>query len=498
MPSIFCGIDVGTQGARCAMVRDDGEVIAQAEAALEPSHTQLPKGWFEQEPSAWLSAVCTALSGAIAGLDTRPALRDHVVAVSVTSTSGTLCVLDAEHRPLVPAIMYNDTRSRYEDARRPSPAGQVHRAGAAVADALGYRFGSSFGLPKIYWLKERRPEIFEKADLFLSPTDYVIAWLTGEWRRSDETNMLKFGYDLLANRWPAFIEKKLGIPIRMFPAVQKPGEQAGRVTAERAAQTGLAEGTPVAAGMTDGCASQMSSGAVAPGQYCTTIGTTMVVKGVSKDLLLDPAGRVYCHRHPEGWWLPGGASNTGAECLAEQFGPGETEERGRRALDVSPTDLVIYPLVGRGERFPFLNSDAEGFVLGDPRGRDELFAAHLEGVACLERLAYETLAQIGAEVGDTIYSAGGGARSDAWLQIRADTLRRTVRRAQATGAATGAAVVAASMEHYDTITQAAGAMVRIETEVEPRPDRARAYEEKYARFRKECVERGYIPADWPH
>ena len=160
--------------------------------------------------------------------------------------------------------------------------------------------------------------------------------------------------------------------------------------------------------MTDGCASQISSGAAAPGQYNTTIGTTMVVKGVSEQLLLDPAGRIYCHRHPQGWWLPGGASNTGAECLAVEFGPDETERRSARALQHSPTRVVCYPLLGRGERFPFMRPEAAGFVLGTPRDRDELFCAYLEGVACLERLAFETLEGLGARVGDTIYSAGGG------------------------------------------------------------------------------------------
>lgn len=490
MPAVFCGIDVGTQGARCLIVRADGRPVGAGECALPPSQAALPEGWAEQEPGAWLAAVRAALAQALRALNRRPPFPDTVAALSVTGTSGTLCVLGSDHRPLVPAIMYDDSRSTRE-------AAAVQEAGSAVAGKLGYRFNFSFALPKALWLKRRRPEILARAALLLSPADYVTGWLTGNWARSDQTNVLKWGYDVLEDRWPDFIEKDLGIPLALLPAVQLSGSRAGAVTAARAAELGLPPGTPVAAGMTDGCASQFAAGAVSPGQFSTTIGTTMVIKGVSERLLLDPKGRIYCHRHPAGWWLPGGASNAGAECLAVEFGDEETRSRSADALDHSPTGLVAYPLVGKGERFPFHAPDARRFLIGTPRDRDELFAAYLEGVACLERLAYETLEDLGAPVGDTISSAGGGSRSDAWLQIRADTLGRRVQRPALTGAAMGAALLAASLAEYGVLTAAVRAMVRVERAVEPRPDLTAAYSEKYTRFRDECTRLGYLTRPWP-
>lgn len=480
---VFCGIDVGTQGARCVLVGEEGKLLGQGRSTFGPPPRDLPEGWFEQDPTAWTDGVKAALGEALKGLD-----GGGVSAVGVTSTSGSVCVLDAAHKPLMPAIMYNDSRSGEE-------AATVQRAGTGLAARLGYRFTPSFALPKILWIQRQRPEVYAQADLFLSPTDYVIGWLTGNWRRSDQTNVLKWGYDLLDESWPDFIEDELGLSLSLFPIVQKPGALAGHLTAERCEELGLPTGTPVAAGMTDGCASQIASGAVAPGQYNTTIGTTLVVKGVSRDLLLDPLGRVYCHRHPAGWWLPGGASNTGAECLAVEFGPEETKQRSARALDNSPTSLVAYPLTGKGERFPFLAPEAVGFLLGTPRDRDELFAAYLEGVACLERLAFETLVELGAEVGDTIFSAGGGTRSEAWCQIRADTLNKAVLRTRgsaATGAAMGAAILAASLERYGSVNEAGRAMVHVERAVEPRVDRLAAYAAKYEQFMDECYSRGYL------
>jgi len=483
---LFCGIDLGTQGARCVVVDEAGALLAEASQALERSATgRGPQGRFEQDPARWLEAVRAAVCGAVQSLATSGRSPGELSAIGVTSTSGTVCALDRDFEPLRPAIMYSDSRSSDE-------AEQVQQAGTELAASLGYRFKPSFALPKILWLKHNEPDCFERARLFVSPTDFVIGWLTGRWGTTDQTNALKWGYDLLRWHWPHFIEAKLGILLEKLPRVEMSGQRVGDLCAARANELGLPCGIPVAAGLTDGCASQVSSGAVRPGDFNTTIGTTLVLKGVTRRLLLDAEGRIYCHRHPCGWWLPGGASNTGAECLAVEFGQQETELRSARALSVSPTDLVAYPLVGKGERFPFSCPEAEVFLLGEPRSRDELFAAYLEGVACLERLAFEVLRGLGAEVGERVFSAGGGSRSEAWLQIRADVLGRAILRPAVSGAAMGAAITAASMKCYRDLAEAAAAMVKIEMRKTPRPDFASAYAEKYDRFRAECVRRGYI------
>lgn len=481
---LFCGIDLGTQGARCALVSQGGEVAAEGSAALGTG--SLASGdRFEQDPAGWLEAVSRCVADAVRRLHGTGGSPGDVAGIGVTSTSGTVCMLDDSHRPLGRAVMYSDSRSGQEAER-------VQEAGRELTASLGYRFKPSFALPKILWLKNHRPELVERTALFLPPTDLVIGWLTGQWGVTDRTNALKYGYDLLNDRWPDFIERDLGIPLAKLPRVVTTGHRVGELRAERVGELGLPAGTPVAAGLTDGCASQMSSGAVKPGDFNTTIGTTLVMKGVTKELLIDPEGRIYCHHHPQGWWLPGGASNTGAECLAKEFGDEETPERSLRALSASPTSLVAYPLVRRGERFPFSRPDAEGFLLGEPASRDELFAGFLEGVACVERLALEMLQELGARPGHRILSAGGGARSGAWLQIRADILDRRVARPAVTGAAMGAAIVAASMIQYADIAEAAENMVSIEEEKSPRSRHRAAYDEKYRRFRAECARRGYI------
>lgn len=483
---LVLGIDVGTQGARVVACDGSGRVEALAERSFRADGpSNLPSGWIEQDPNEWWRATMTALQQVIQTLIGKGHLVSIIRGVSVTSTSGTVVAVDAAGVSLGLALMYNDRRAEAE-------AREVNEAGAALAEKLGYRFGSSFALPKLLWLRRHDPDRFRAARWFLSPTDFIVGKLTGRFGITDYTNALKTGYDLVEQRWPAFIEDRLGIPLERLPQVVAPGVRVGGVVAEVFQQTGLPEDTPVVAGMTDGCASQVSTGAIAPGQWNSTLGTTLVLKGVTPQIIRDPAGRVYCHRHPDGHWLPGGASNTGGECIARRFDPKNLDALGARAKRLTPTNLIAYPLVRVGERFPFANPKAEGFLLGEARDEAELYTAYLEGVGYVERLSYEVLGQLGAEIGGPIHAAGGATRSAVWLQIRANILQKSLVVPVESGGAMGAAIIAAGGTVHEGIVAASRAMVRLNPPVEPQAKRWAAYEERYARFCAELRHRGYL------
>jgi len=482
---LVLGIDVGTQGARVLASDRVGQVVASVEEPFDSYFTTgLPDRWVEQAPQMWWQAVRAAILHLMQELR-RQNTAATIETLSITSTSGTVVMVDGSGRPLRPALMYNDGRAQEE-------ALQVQHAGQQLAAALGYRFNPSFALSKILWLRLNEPALFDSAHRFIHAADYVVGCLSGEYGISDFSNALKTGYDLHRNCWPDFIEKDLGIPLAKLPQVVPPSTPITTVSQKVAEETGLPADIPIMTGMTDGCASQISTGAVAPGDWCSTLGTTLVVKGVTRALLLDPQGRIYSHKHQDGYWLPGGASNTGGEALAQRFPREEWEAYNNQALSLSPTDVIVYPLARRGERFPFACPSAEGFVSGDTNNRAVSYAAHLEGVAYLERLAYDMLSDLGAEVGDTIFSAGGATHSRPWTQIRADVLGRILVRPEATGGAMGAAILAAAGTWYDGIIPAARAMVHIVDSVSPRPGLAAAFADRYQRFRLECAHRGYI------
>ncbi|MGW2407124.1 FGGY-family carbohydrate kinase [Streptomyces sp. NPDC001739] len=476
---VWLGLDLGTQSARCAAVDGTGRVLA---TAARPLTGRRDGNRHEQDPEEWWQALAAACREALTGRDPR-----RIRGLAVDGTSGTILLADAHGTPLTPGLMYDDGRAA-------DRATAVNTAGAAVWQELGYRsMQPSWALPKLVALLADGPEPPPGARL-LHQVDLITWRLAGHQVAGDASHALKTGYHLVEERWPDEVMRQLGVPLGLLPEVVRPGTVLGTVCAPAAAATGIPEGTPLVAGMTDGCAAQIGAGALAPGAWNSVLGTTLVLKGTSPHLVRDPAGVVYCHRGPDDTWLPGGASSSGAGVLTRHF-PGEDLDAlttRAAALDPDAADAVAYPLVSTGgERFPFRAPDAEPFLLGRPATRAEEFHAHLLGVACLERLCFDYLDHLGAPVDGPLTLTGGGARNAYWCQLRADVLGRPVRLPEQAEGAVGMAVLAATADGTP-LADAAAAMVRIDREIRPDPLRTARHLTVYLRFVDELTRRGWL------
>jgi sugar (pentulose or hexulose) kinase len=277
----------------------------------------------------------------------------------------------------------------------------------------------------------------------------------------------------------------------MLPKIVLPGVTIGQMTTEAAAMTGLHAGIPVVSGCTDGTAGCLASGASNPGDLNITLGTTLVFKAISAGPLIDPDGAIYNHRHPAGGFLPGAASNAGAEWVAKYFGKTDLDALSRQIADSLPSGQIAYPLVKTGERFPFSSASAKGFGLDSIDNPAARLAAGMEGIAFLERLGIEKLQRLGLSISDRIFATGGAASNETWLRIRASVNRRSYAIAQNPECAAGAAILAASAILGDC-GEAIRTMVRIAKQVEPDGHLAEQYDRQYQRFCDELCQRGYL------
>ena len=483
--ALVVGVDMATAAVRAVASDEQGRTVGEARAAL-PAPSRPRPGWSEQDASAWWPAVVGVLSELTGGLGDR---RRAIVAVSVCGTSGTVVALDADGRALGPALMYDDQRSEDE-------AESAQAAGAERWESLGLRIRPTFGLPKWGWLASQERQGSSSVARLVHAPDVVVTQLLGRPAPTDWSHALKSGYDPLRQEWAAEALSALGIDQDLLPEVLRPTERAGTVTHEAAEATGLPEGCEVRLGMSDACASQLAAGAGSPGQYVSVLGSTLVLKGASEQLVTDPAGVVYSHRHPDGWWLPGGASNTGARALPERFPDADLAELDRRAAEHGPARSVVYPLVGRGERFPFAEPEAEGFALEEPAdggdGGDEVerYRATLEGVAFVERLGYDRLRDLGAAVDGPVSVTGGGSRSRVWNRIRATVLGMSVLEKPDAGTAAGACILAAAGSLHPDLSTACEEMALDGEEVAPEDGEREALEGSYRRFVEAVRERG--------
>ncbi|MFE0145876.1 FGGY-family carbohydrate kinase [Nonomuraea sp. NPDC059007] len=506
--SVWVGIDLGTQSVRAMAVTGDGEVLG---TAARPLTSRRDGDRHEQDPERWWDQLAAACAEALANVE--PA---RVAGVAVDATSGTILLTTKDGAPVTPALMYDDRRAAAELDR-------VNDVGGQVWARLGYqRMQANWALPKLLWLlRSAGPGV-----RLAHQSDFVTRRLAGEPVATDLSNALKTGVDLIAEDWPTAVMDALGVPPDVLPPVVRPGARIGSVCARAARETGLPEGTPILAGTTDGCAAQLGAGAIRVGSWNSVLGTTLVLKGVTRDLIHDPLGVVYSHRAPDGSWLPGGASSTGTGVLSaalpgrdltalsreatirdhatrrstdrERTGrkSGDHARAGRGSADREGSGLegsgrwsgnqgragrsvpsVIYPLVSPGERFPFAAADARSFTLGTPADDVETYMAILRGAAYVERLCFDYLDLLGAPVDGEIILTGGATRSAYGNQLRADVLGRPVTLRETAEPALGMAALAASAD-----------LARTREIVEPRPRDA----EPYLRFVEELRARGWL------
>jgi len=479
---LFVGIDTGTGGVRAMAVTESGHVAARSQLDLDPALLHISPDLHEQPPEAWWEAVCDACAALMAQIRTRGVPGARLAAVAVDGTSGTLVCLDKDGQPVRPSMMYNDPRGAGE-------AEELNALGASTCGKLGYRFKSSFALAKLAWVHRNEPAVFERTALVAHQADFIVRRLTGTRAASDFSNALKTGYDLIDERWPEWLDAAYR---ERLPDVVAPGTRVGAVCPDAAARTGLPEGLAVAAGATDGTAACIASGASRPGDINTTVGTTLVFKAISDRIGTHPDGIVYSHRLPGDRWLPGAASNTGAEWTTALFPGEDLAALDRAAQSRLPSPILAYPLVRQGERFPFLCASAEGFCVPEADDHVDRFAAYLQGTALVERMACEVLEGVIGETTGEVFSTGAASGSDPWLQCRADVTGRVMHRPAHPESAFGSAILAAACVHFPELGEACRRMVRIERTFEPDGANREAYEAIFARFQEELKKRGYL------
>lgn len=391
---VVLGVDVGTSAVRCVALDADGRVVAMARRPLPPPDVDGRR--ITQDPRLWWAAADAAIAQTTAALDAR-----RIAAIAVDGTSGTLLLADAAGEPLSDGWLYHEASCTDEAARI---------AGAAPDDSPAR--GVASPLARLLHLQPRVPQ----ARHVLHQADWITGRLCGRFGVSDENNVLKLGYDIRARRWAQWLDA-LGVRREWLPEVVAPGTPVGALAPALARRWGLRHDVVVAAGTTDGVASFLATGACEPGDAVTSLGSTLVVKLLSERPVFAPAHGVYSHRLGE-HWLAGGASNSGGAVLLRFFDVAQIESLSRRLDPERDSGLDYYPLPGVGERFPAADPTLPPRL--EPRPADDalFLQGMLEGMAAIERLAYERIAGLGAGGPSRVFSVGGGARNPAWSRIR--------------------------------------------------------------------------------
>jgi xylulokinase len=481
---LFLGIDVSTTAAKALLIDHRGAIVASASTPLS---VQTPKPrWSEQDPQEWWKGTVRSIREALdlAGVD-----ATKVEAIGLTGQMHGLVLLDRERRVLRPAILWNDQRTGAEcDEIRARLGGRDRLVQLTGNDAL-----TGFTAPKIVWVRNHEPGVYDQTRLILVPKDYVRLRLTDvpAMDKADGSGTLLF--DIRARDWSEEVLASLGIPRAWLPDTFEGPEITGRVTAGAAQETGLVEGTPVMAGAGDQAAGAVGAGAVRPGVVVLTLGTSGVVFASTDRPLVERQGRLhaFCHAVPNRWHFMGVtlAAAGSLQWYRDTLAGGESFEAlvGEAGEAEAGCDGLAFLPYLSGERTPYADPMARASFVGLTvrHRRAHLTRAVLEGVAFSMKDCFALLGDAGVPGVGQVRVAGGGARSSLWRRILASVLDvELVTVNSMEGASFGAALLAGvGASAWPDIDSACESTIAITGRDQPDAGWTAAYHAAYARYR---------------
>jgi len=483
----FIGLDGGTGGARAIITDTDGHVIGMA---THDYATNFPRpGWAEHTPEDWWQAAILAV---------RHAVRDSGIsaadirAISADGTSSTLVALDENLQPVMPAILWMDNRAAAQ-ARRMTASGDpaLRRSRRGVS--------SEWMIPKILWLKETRPGLFEKTRWFIEMTDYLALRLTGRLTLGLNHITNRWFYDGRRGGWPTSFFDRVGLSgiTERFPDEILPlGQPLGRLGSEAADALGLMRETTVVANGTDAYVAMVGLDVCEAGRTAFITGSSHLVLPMTDQdvevpgifgphpdcvipgLFVMEGGQVSSGSIVR-WWHDhigrlGGGPDTYARMLAE------AEE-----IPIGADGLVALDF-WQGNRNPYIDYDLQGALWGLTLKHTpaHMLRAFIESVAFGTENILRTLRENQVDI-STFVMCGGATRTPFFVQMHADVAGIPITIPEVLDAtAFGSAITAAvGAGFYGSLPEASRRMVRQRRVVEPNMQAHAAYGEVFGFYR---------------
>lgn len=440
MQKYVLGIDLGTSAVKVSAVDHVGRLAAQA---IRHYPLIQPKpGYNEQNPDDWVKGTEAAIHYLMKNSQLQP---ESIQGLSYSGQMHGLVLLDRNYQPLRSAILWNDTRTTQ----------QCHE----IMDKMGQSFIkithnqplAGFTLPKIMWVQENQPKLWQRVAYICQPKDYVRLKMTDQLNvdYSDATGTIML--NMRTQQWDPKILKTFHISRSMCPPLVDSTSYVGNVSEACAKLTGLSTKAKVFAGAADNAAGAVGSGIIKPGMMSTSLGTSGVVLKYEPDKNVNYQGQLQCEDgaipktyYSMGVTLSAGESLRWFRNTFLKHEPMKDLDKLAMKAPVGSNRLLFTPYLV-GERAPYADTRIRGSFIGvdatDNVG--DFVRAVMEGVG----FSFRDLANIYRKRGTHVKSVvaiGGGSRSPLWPQIEADMLNTNVYKLiNEQGPGIGAAMIAA-------------------------------------------------------
>lgn len=486
------GLDVGTTGCKAVAFDQEGTILASA--TREYAIDMPAPGWVEQDAEEVWHLSLDALGEVSRRLRARKAAPVEALGLSVQGEA--VIPVDAQGDMIYPAILGMDTRTSEQNRQL-----RERFSARTLFDRTGMPVHTINTLPKLLWLRDHNRDVWRSAKAFRLYEDFIIHKLTGSTAVSRCLASRTQMYNLHRNCWDEEILTYLDLnPGRLSPAVPS-GTAVERMDGALAETLRLSSQPVVVTGGHDQACGALGVGLVQPGLAMVSTGTAEVVEvALSSPDLTDPLYEgnisVYHHTMPE-LYLAMTLNHSGGLILRwfrDTLAPDIREKAGREGKDAydlllkggapDPTSLLVLPHFA-GSGTPTFDPASKGAVLGltFETERSDLIKAMLEGLTFELRLNLDLLKDGGVSINE-LRAIGGGAKSELWLQLKADITGLPVVVPKVTEAAAwGAALLAgAGSGRYQDAGAAAAASVVLTRRYDPDPAQALRYADRFALY----------------
>ena len=481
---LVIGVDCSTSASKAVVWDMTGKAVASARHTYGLDHVR--SGWVEQNATEWWRATSAAIADAVSKVG-----GDRIAAIAITHQRETFVCLDADAKPIRPAITWMDMRAAAEVKSHGSA--EVHRI-------TGKPPSPNPAWYKLLWLKRHEPVTIQQTAHVVEVAGYLVHKLTGEWATSwacaDPLGLV----DLRSFDYDDTLLDAVNLTRQQVSRLLPPGSVAGQLSRSVANDIGLPAGLPVVIGAGDGQSASLGCNVTRPGKAFLNIGT-----GTVSGVYTDTYSHAMAYRSMSGA-VPGsyvlesfiGGGTANIQWFVEQLSgidpsklaPGETPERLLEAMAANipegSEDLFCLPY-WTGAMSPYWDGNARGAYVGlsGVHGKAHMYRAILEAIALEQHLLMEGVERATGQNIEEIVLLGGGSRSPLWCQIMANVLGRTLKLArEQESTALGAGIhAAAAVGLHTDIRAAADAMTGTDKTVEPDAASHARYAEIFAAYR---------------
>lgn len=467
------GIDLGTSGVTSILANELGEIVRSTSKTYPLFKEEV--GYSEQNPEDWVEQTISGLKELVTGF----AGRDSIKGISFSGQMHSLVLLDEKNKVLRNAILWNDTRTTEQCKTIYDIVGKERLLRITKNPAL-----EGFTLPKLLWVKQYEPDVYERVQTMLLPKDYVRYRLTGSLHMdySDAAGTLLL--DVSKKVWSKEICSLLHINETILPPLVASSDKVGSLRKDIAQELGLQHEIAVFAGGADNACGAIGAGILEDGKTLCSIGTSGVVLTYEGESDENFGGKVHYFNHgaPDAFYAMGVtlAAGHSLNWFKDIIAPNESFDDLIAEIDTVPVGangLLFTPYIV-GERTPHADATIRGSFIGmdSAHERRHFVRAVMEGITFSLAESIEIFRDNGKNI-DTIVSIGGGAKNERWLQMQADIFdTQVIRLKTEQGPAMGAVMLAAfGSGIFSSLQQCAEQFLQIEATYKPNSDNVEIY-----------------------